>query len=112
MTEFFTGPKRTVLAADELIAAVLVEPAAGPQQFAKVGTRNAMVIAVCSFAVALDRGASARRHRNRFGGAHSAPCRRGRTSRGRVALADRCGVAGIADPTLRPIGGRRHVAHR
>src|SRR4029450_9687107 len=28
--------------------------AAGPQQFAKVGTRNAMVIAVCSFALALD----------------------------------------------------------
>jgi CO/xanthine dehydrogenase FAD-binding subunit len=39
---------------DELIAAFLVEPAAGPQQFSKVGTRNAMVIAVCSFAIALD----------------------------------------------------------
>ena len=51
---FFTGPKRSVLAPDELITAVLVPPAAGPQQFAKVGTRNAMVIAVCSFAVALD----------------------------------------------------------
>jgi CO/xanthine dehydrogenase FAD-binding subunit len=51
---FFTGPKRSVLAADELITAVLVPAAAGPQQFAKVGTRNAMVIAVCSFAVALD----------------------------------------------------------
>jgi CO/xanthine dehydrogenase FAD-binding subunit len=55
--EFFTGPKRSVLAADELIAAVLVAPARGPQQFAKVGTRNAMVIAVCSFALALDTGA-------------------------------------------------------
>ncbi len=52
--EFFTGPKRSVLAPDELIAAVLVEPAAGAQQFAKVGTRTAMVIAVCSFALALD----------------------------------------------------------
>ena len=52
--EFFTGPKRSVLAADELIAAVLVPPAPGPQQFAKVGTRNAMVIAVCSVSVALD----------------------------------------------------------
>jgi CO/xanthine dehydrogenase FAD-binding subunit len=52
--EFFTGPKRSVLAPDELIGAVLVPPAAGPQQFAKVGTRNAMVIAVCSFALALD----------------------------------------------------------
>jgi CO/xanthine dehydrogenase FAD-binding subunit len=39
---------------DELIAAFLVEPAGGPQQFSKVGTRNAMVIAVCSLAVAID----------------------------------------------------------
>jgi CO/xanthine dehydrogenase FAD-binding subunit len=52
--DFFTGPKRSVLAPDELIRAVLVRPAAGPEQFAKVGTRNAMVIAVCSFALALD----------------------------------------------------------
>jgi CO/xanthine dehydrogenase FAD-binding subunit len=51
---FFTGPKRSVLAPDELVAAVLVPAAAGPQQFAKVGTRNAMVIAVCAFALALD----------------------------------------------------------
>jgi CO/xanthine dehydrogenase FAD-binding subunit len=52
--EFFVGPKRSVLAPDELITAVLVPQASGPQQFSKVGTRNAMVIAVCSFAVALD----------------------------------------------------------
>ncbi len=53
VAEFFTGPKRSVLAPDELVAAFLVAPAGGPQQFAKVGTRNAMVIAVCSFALAL-----------------------------------------------------------
>jgi len=52
--EFFTGPKRNAKRKDELIAAFLVEPAAGPQQFSKVGTRNAMVIAVCSFALAID----------------------------------------------------------
>jgi CO/xanthine dehydrogenase FAD-binding subunit len=51
--DFITGPKRNVLAEDELIAAFHVAPAEGPQQFSKVGTRNAMVIAVCSFAVAL-----------------------------------------------------------
>jgi CO/xanthine dehydrogenase FAD-binding subunit len=51
--EFITGPKRNALAADELIAAVWMPVASGPQQFAKVGTRNAMVIAVCSFALAL-----------------------------------------------------------
>jgi len=53
---FFTGPKRSVLAADELIAAVHVPVTAGPEQFAKVGTRNAMVIAVCSFGLALHSG--------------------------------------------------------
>ena len=52
--EFFTGPKKSALEPDELIVAVRVPKAAGPQQFSKVGTRNAMVIAVCSFAVALD----------------------------------------------------------
>jgi CO/xanthine dehydrogenase FAD-binding subunit len=52
--DFFAGPKRSALAPDELIVAFRVPPAPGPQQFAKVGTRNAMVIAVCSFAVAMD----------------------------------------------------------
>ncbi|GGM07783.1 FAD binding domain-containing protein [Dactylosporangium sucinum] len=51
--DFFVGPKRSALARDELIAAFLVPASGGPQQFAKVGTRNAMVIAVCSFALAL-----------------------------------------------------------
>jgi CO/xanthine dehydrogenase FAD-binding subunit len=52
--EFYIGPKRNAMRKDELIAAFLVEPAKGAQQFSKVGTRNAMVIAVCSFAIALD----------------------------------------------------------
>jgi CO/xanthine dehydrogenase FAD-binding subunit len=52
--EFFLGPKRHALAPDELIRAVRVPVAAGPQHFAKVGTRNAMVIAVSSVAVALN----------------------------------------------------------
>ena len=54
VAEFFTGVKRNALAADELIAAVELPVAPGPQEFAKVGTRNAMVIAVCSVAVGLD----------------------------------------------------------
>jgi CO/xanthine dehydrogenase FAD-binding subunit len=54
--DFICGPKRNVLAEDELIAAVWIPRAGGPQQFAKVGTRNAMVIAVCSFALALEEG--------------------------------------------------------
>ena len=53
ISEFFTGPKRNALDSDELIAAVRVPPATGAQQFSKIGTRNAMVIAVCTFAIAL-----------------------------------------------------------
>ena len=53
VAEFFTGVKRNALEPDELIAAVLVRTARGPQQFCKVGTRNAMVISVSAFALAL-----------------------------------------------------------
>ena len=52
--DFFVGPKRSSMRPDELIAAFLIEPAQGPQQFSKVGTRNAMVIAVCSFGLAIE----------------------------------------------------------
>jgi CO/xanthine dehydrogenase FAD-binding subunit len=53
VAEFYTGVKRNALEPDELIAAVLVPSATGPQQFCKIGTRNAMVIAVSAFACAL-----------------------------------------------------------
>lgn len=52
--DFFTGVKRNALAPDELITAVLVPAPGGPEQFAKIGTRNAMVIAVAAFAIVLD----------------------------------------------------------
>src|SRR5512132_2033059 len=50
---FVTGPKRQSAREDELIAAFHLPAATGPQQFAKIGTRNAMVIAVCSLALAI-----------------------------------------------------------
>lgn len=50
---FYLAPRRTALAPDELVAAVHLDVAGGPQQFAKVGPRNAMVIAVASFGLAL-----------------------------------------------------------
>lgn len=56
VADFYTGVKQNALEPDELIIATLIDPAPGPQQFAKIGTRNAMVIAVCSFAIALDPG--------------------------------------------------------
>jgi CO/xanthine dehydrogenase FAD-binding subunit len=54
VADFYVGVKRNALEPDELIAAVHLTPARGPQQFAKVGTRNAMVIAVCAFGLSLD----------------------------------------------------------
>jgi CO/xanthine dehydrogenase FAD-binding subunit len=52
--EFFLGPGRSLRRPDELVVAVEVPAARGPQLFAKIGPRNAMVIAVCSFALELD----------------------------------------------------------
>ncbi|NGO71543.1 FAD binding domain-containing protein [Streptomyces boncukensis] len=51
--DFYTGVKRNALADDELIKYIHIARADGPQQFSKVGTRNAMVIAVCAFSLAL-----------------------------------------------------------
>lgn len=53
VADFITGPKRNALAPDELIAAFHVAKADGPQQYSKIGPRNAMVIAVCSLGLAL-----------------------------------------------------------
>ena len=83
--EFITGPKRNVLEPDELIAAFHVAPAPGPQQFSKVGTRNAMVIAVCSFALALDPEQRTRRHLHRLRRPDPDRRRRGRGVRERDA---------------------------
>jgi CO/xanthine dehydrogenase FAD-binding subunit len=56
VSDFVTGPKRNCLRDDELIAAFHVARADGPQQFAKIGTRNSMVIAVCSLALTISAG--------------------------------------------------------
>ena len=52
--EFFTGPKRCALEPDELIVGAEWDAVAGPGSFAKVGTRNAMVIAIAGICVQLD----------------------------------------------------------
>ena len=53
VTEFYVGVKRNALEADELISAIWIGLPSGPQQFSKIGTRNAMAISVCSFGLAL-----------------------------------------------------------
>ena len=54
LEDFLVGPKRNALEDDELITAIEIPVACGPQQFSKIGSRNAMVIAVAAFALALD----------------------------------------------------------
>ena len=53
--DFLVGVKKNALAEDELIVAAHVDPSGEPQTFMKIGPRNAMVIAVCSLAVVVDR---------------------------------------------------------
>jgi CO/xanthine dehydrogenase FAD-binding subunit len=55
VTEFMVGPKRTALAPGEMIVSVTLPLVDGWQGYAKVGVRNAMVIAIASACVVLDR---------------------------------------------------------
>jgi CO/xanthine dehydrogenase FAD-binding subunit len=58
-TEFMTGPKKNVRRADEVVVGAEWDDAGPAQTFMKVGTRNAMVIAVAGLALVIDRA----RHR-------------------------------------------------
>jgi CO/xanthine dehydrogenase FAD-binding subunit len=51
---FLTGPKKTSLAADELILGARWPRRRGPGSFSKIGTRNAMVIAVAGLCLTID----------------------------------------------------------
>ncbi len=88
--EFFTGVKRNALAPGELVTAVWIGAPSGPEQFAKIGTRNAMVIAVAAFALALhpDRGAIG----TGIGSAAPTPVR---ATRAEAFLAGALGEAGL-----------------
>src|SRR5213592_3965269 len=52
--QFMVGPKKTVIGPDELILGAQWKIVRGPGSFSKVGTRNAMVIAVASLCLLLD----------------------------------------------------------
>jgi CO/xanthine dehydrogenase FAD-binding subunit len=54
LPEFVTGVKRTALRPGEIIREVRVPRLRGPQQFLKVGTRNAMVISIACAALVVD----------------------------------------------------------
>ena len=73
--EFLEGPKRTALAPDELIVGVEWRAPAGPGSFAKVGTRNAMVIAIAGVCLQLDPARACGPARARVGRADGDPAR-------------------------------------
>ena len=94
--DFFVGPKRSALEPDELIRAVRIPAATGSQQFAKVGPRNAMVIATTSFALNLD--VAGRRVGTGIGSAGPTPLRaRAAEQMLEEVLADRWGAPSVVD---------------
>ncbi len=54
-TDYMTGPKKSVRRRDELVVAVEWDDAGEAQVFMKAGARNAMVIAIASLALVIDR---------------------------------------------------------
>jgi CO/xanthine dehydrogenase FAD-binding subunit len=52
--DFLVGPKRNALAPDELIVGVEWRTTRGPGSFSKIGTRNAMVIAIAGLCLQVD----------------------------------------------------------
>jgi CO/xanthine dehydrogenase FAD-binding subunit len=52
--EFLKGPKKTAIAPDELITGARWRRLRGPGSFSKIGTRNAMVIAVAGLCLVID----------------------------------------------------------
>jgi len=104
--DFYVGPKRSAMRKDELIAAFLIEPKKGPQQFSKVGTRNAMVIAVCSFALAIDR--ERRQIGTGIGSAAPTPITAGEAERFLAGVLEEEGLwdkpAPVGDPALKRFG--------
>ena len=53
--EFMTGPKKNVRRVDEMVVGAEWDDAGPAQTFMKVGTRNAMVIAIAGLALVVDR---------------------------------------------------------
>lgn len=55
LDHFVVGPKVTALGPGELLVSIRIPVASGPQEYLKIGVRNAMVIAVASCALVVDR---------------------------------------------------------
>ncbi len=94
--EFMTGVKRTALRPTELVTAITLPVLDGWQGYAKVGVRNAMVIAIAGACLAVDR-----------------PARSVRLALGSVAPDDRPRLGGRGPRRAsRRLGARRRVRAR
>ncbi|MGE0880705.1 MAG: xanthine dehydrogenase family protein subunit M [Acidimicrobiia bacterium] len=94
IADFFTGPKRNVMASDEIIRSLDVPIVLGAQEFVKVGTRNAMVIAVANLALVVD--SRSRRLRCALGSVGPTPLRATDAERWADAYIER---VGFGDPS-------------
>ena len=102
LADFVRGPKETAGDPDELICALHVPAATGPQRYAKVAARNAMVMGTCSLAVGLDpgrRGVSVA-----AGGASPTPVRAPAAESFAAAALDWDGLGALDDATARRFG--------
>lgn len=96
--DFCTGPKRTAARPGEVITAVRIRPTDGPQEFCKLGTRQAMVISIASVAVVADRGD--RSIRVGLGAVGPTPLRAPEAERRAAAAIDWDGGAAVDDATV------------
>jgi len=96
---FLTGPKQTAIAADELIMGTRWVVQRGPGSFSKIGTRNAMVIAVAGLCLTIDED---RRRVNVALGSVGPTIIRATAAEEKVASA--MATAGVWDDRAAPLG--------
>jgi CO/xanthine dehydrogenase FAD-binding subunit len=121
LADLVVGPKQTTLGSGELVTAVLVRAGHAPQEFLKVGVRNAMAIAVASLAMTVD--AEARQIGIGLGSVGPVPLRAPDAERwlasavdwDRLRLADRAGfdpaqLARLVRAAAQPIDDHRSTA--
>jgi CO/xanthine dehydrogenase FAD-binding subunit len=105
LPEFLLGPKRTALQPGELIRSVRCPVVEGPQEFLKVGTRNAMVISIASLAAVAD--PATRSVRIALGAVSPVPVRATRAEQVAAASLDWDGlVAGTPEPASDQVLGQ------
>ena len=108
--EFFIGPKKSALKADEIITTIVIPKARGGQQYSKIGTRNAMVIAVCSFGLAID--ATAKTVGTGIGSAGPTPLRAPEAEAFAASKLDWANGAAISPDVLKEFGALVSAAAR